>query len=172
MEVWKPVKGCEKYAVSDRGRVRNEATGYVSNGRNSGHGYKKVTFWLNNVAVATEYVHRLVADAFIPNPNGYKEVNHIDGDRTNNRVENLEWVTSSGNTEHAVETGALVPWNHKRTPIIATNIHTGESIYFKSMSLAERELGTRHINLVLRGDRKTAKGYTFRYASGGDADAT
>ncbi|AGW43601.1 HNH endonuclease [Burkholderia phage JG068] len=51
------------------------------------------------------YVHRLIAEAFIPNPSGLPEVNHIDGDKTNNRKGNLEWVSPSDNKYHAVDTG-------------------------------------------------------------------
>ena len=172
MEVWKSIKGYErKYSISNLGRVRNEKTGRVSFGRDAGHGYKKITFWENNKPNGTAYVHRLVASAFLEQPCGCTEVNHKDGNRGSNCVDNLEWVTSSGNTEHAVSTGALSPWNHPRKPIVATSIETGESIYFKSLSIAERELGTRHINQVLSGKRNQAKGYTFRYANGGDANA-
>lgn len=171
MEVWKPVHGYEgKYSVSSFGFVRNEKTGKVTRGRQAGHGYRKVTFYENNVPISTAYVHRLVAEAFIGNPAGYPEVNHLDGNRENNQISNLEWVSSSGNTEHAVATGALAPWNRPRKPIVAVNIETGEAVYFKSISAAERELGTKHINLVLRGERGQAKGYTFRYANGGDAN--
>ena len=61
---------------------------------------------------------------------------------------------------------------NKKTPIIATCIATGEEKHFESMSDAEREIGTKHINSVMKGERSQAKGYTFRYACvGGDANA-
>lgn len=171
MEVWKPINGYEgKYSVSSFGNVRNDKTGHITPGRKTGHGYRKVTFYDHNKAIDTAYVHRLVAGAFLKKMPGETEVNHIDGNRWNNNISNLEWVSSSGNTEHAIDNGLLTPWNNPRKPIIATNIETGEEKYFKSMSIAEREIGTRHINLVIRGARSQAKGYTFRYADGGDAN--
>lgn len=167
MEVWEKVKGYD-YSVSNKGNVRNEATGYVSAGRKAGNGYRKVTFYKNNAIVGRAYVHRLVANAFLPKGKTDTEVNHIDGNRENNCIENLEWVTSSGNTEHAVVTGALHPWGKTRKPIISTDIETGKQRYFDSISKAEVFFGTRHINQVLSGKRKQTKGQSFSYA-GGDA---
>ena len=97
-EVWKQVDGWP-YEVSDIGRVRHvggnpiklrvRPTGYVS-ACLSNHGARRYVA-----------VHRIVASAFIPNPNGKPEVNHKDGDRSNNDVRNLEWVTRSENERHA-----------------------------------------------------------------------
>lgn len=114
-----------------------------------------------------------MAEYFLPpKPEGeHIEVNHIDSNRHNNRADNLEWVTSSGNTEHAVAKGRLIPWGHPRKPIIATNVETGEERYFVSISKAELYYGTKKISFVLNGKRKTAKGHTFRY-TGGDASET
>lgn len=170
MEYWKRIHGYD-YSVSNEGNVRNETTGRISAGRKSGNGYRKVSFYKNNEIVGTEYVHRLVASAFLQKGKEETEVNHIDGNKENNRIENLEWVTSSGNTEHAVATGAFLPWGKARKPIFATNIENGESLFFKSIGEAERVIGTRHISHVLNGTRRHAKGYTFRYAQGGDANA-
>jgi hypothetical protein len=170
-EIWKAVKGYEgKYSVSNQGRIRNERTGKVSYGSSMGHGYKKVTFYENNQPIGREYVHRAVAKAFLSMIDGKPEVNHKDGNRANNRVENLEWVNSSENTEHAVVRKALTPWGHERKPIIATNVETGAIMRFVSISKAEEFFGTRHIDAVLSGKRRTAKGHIFRYAKGGDAD--
>lgn len=173
MEVWKQIKGFEgEYSISTHGRIRNDRTGKISNGHECGIGYKKFGFWRNNMEVRKEYVHRLVAEAFLEKGAQHTEVNHIDGNRANNHISNLEWVSSSGNTEHAVSTGALLPWGKARKPIIATDVETGEEMYFVSISKAETYFGTRHIDAVLSGKRQTAKGHTFRYASGGDADVT
>lgn len=172
MEVWKAIEGYEgKYSISNYGRVRNDKSGRVSYGRDTGHGYRKVTFYSDNTAVGTQYVHRLVARAFLPCGGVMAEVNHKDGNRSNNCADNLEWVTSSGNTEHAVESGSLVPWNNARKPIIAIDLATGERTYFKSISIAERHFDSRHICQVLKGKRRQVKGHTFVYAKGGDADA-
>ncbi|MBQ2741368.1 MAG: hypothetical protein IJF32_01040 [Oscillospiraceae bacterium] len=65
---------------------------------------------------------------------------------------------------------ALTPWGHERKPIIATNVETGAMMQFVSISKAEAYFGTRHIDSVLSGKRRTAKGHSFRYAKGGDAD--
>ena len=68
--------------------------------RPNNHGYLRV--WINN---KDEYVHRIVAACFVPNPKGYREVNHIDGNKQNNNAENLEWCSRSYNNKHAFVTG-------------------------------------------------------------------
>lgn len=171
MEVWKTINGYEgEYSVSTFGRIRNDHTGKVTRGRESGNGYKKFDFSGEHKVVGRAYVHRLVAEAFLEKGDGDIEVNHKDGNRANNNVDNLEWVSSSGNTEHAIVTGALAPYGKERKPIIAINVETGERKYFDSISKAETYYGTRHIDSVLSGKRRTAKGHTFVYAKGGDAD--
>lgn len=172
MEIWKAIPGYEgEYSISSYGRVRNDRSGRVSYGHAHGNGYQKIGFWRGNMEVGKAYIHRLVAEAFLEKGPDDTEVNHKDGNRANNHISNLEWVSSSGNTEHAVATGALLPWGRARKPIIATNIETGEEKYFVSISKAEIYYGTRHIDSVLSGKRQTAKGHTFRYANGGDACA-
>ena len=102
MEIWKPVKGYEEnYLVSDEGRIMNSSNGKVLSPIDNGYGYKKIWLWKNHKGKRV-YVHRIVADAFLPNKYGRKEVNHIDSNPSNNCVTNLEWVSSSENTKHAV----------------------------------------------------------------------
>lgn len=96
-EVWKDVYLFpNSYEVSNLGRVRNKRTNKVLIPYTSETGYLKVKLCENTIR-KNERVHRLVALAFIDNPNKYSEVNHKDGDKTNNTVENLEWCTRQYN---------------------------------------------------------------------------
>lgn len=113
-EIWKPIKGFEGfYEVSSSGRVRSiDRIVYFKNNKGCRHykgkvlsqkyhnGYAMVNLNKNkNLSVL--YVHRIVAETFIPNPNNFKVVNHVSGIKTDNSVENLEWCTSAHNNLHA-----------------------------------------------------------------------
>lgn len=125
-EIWKPVKGYEDlYEVSNLGRVRSfdrlyrierdkyhgeiKKKGRVISGNHGGKHYYQV-FLFREGKGKTALVHRLVAEAFIPNPENNPQVNHKDGDKHNNKVTNLEWVTCSENQLHSFKTG-LHPGN-------------------------------------------------------------
>lgn len=96
-EQWKPIEGYEEtYEVSSLGNVRNIRTGRLLKLLKHSKGYRRVHLHLNGCRT-TYYVHRLVAYQFIPNVSNKPEVNHIDGQKTNNVVQNLEWVTMSEN---------------------------------------------------------------------------
>lgn len=165
MQTWASVKDYEGlYRISNNGDVFSIIKNRCLKGT-SANGYRKVELWKDSKG-KKEYVHRLVAMAFVDNPNNLPEVNHKDGNRLNNRYDNLEWVTSSGNTKHAVYSHALKPWGNGAKPIEAIDILTGLSKYFPTISEAEREIGSRHITDVLKGKRKSCKGYTFRYVEG------
>ena len=100
VEVWKPVVGYEGlYEVSDQGRVKGPK-GFVKPkiGRN---GYARTELWRKGDRHRPS-IHRLVAQTFIPNPHGKPQVNHLDGDKLNNSVSNLEWCTARENALHAV----------------------------------------------------------------------
>jgi hypothetical protein len=102
----KDIQGYEnKYAVTPCGQIFSYLkNGFLSSASNVQVQYMQVGLWQNNIG-RTQYVHRLVAQAYIPNPLGLLEVNHKDGNRRNNHVSNLEWVTSSENSQHAADTG-------------------------------------------------------------------
>lgn len=101
----KIIKGLENYSIDEQGVVRNIVKGTVKSVKpNKQTGYLQVDLWKNNIS-HKKYIHRLIAEAFIPNPLNLPEVNHIDGNRQNNDISNLEWVDSQGNKIHAVKTG-------------------------------------------------------------------
>ena len=104
-------------------------------------------------------VHRLVAETWIDNPNHYEQVNHINGNKDDNSVENLEWVTRSENMRHAYRTGLL---KTKGTPIRI--VETDE--VFESVSECARRIGASHghISNCLAGRQSTCHGYHFEYA--------
>jgi hypothetical protein len=116
MEIWKDVVGYEGiYEVSNYGRVKRLET-LVKNK----NGYRLVkekilnipshiyqSVFLSNGKVKQQYVHRLVANAFIPNPLNKEQVNHKDGNKLNNNLSNLEWVTKAENQIHAIENGLI-----------------------------------------------------------------
>ena len=112
-EIWKPIKGYEKlYEVSNLGRIKSLAGKIDGNrgvrnydkilgGTKEFYGYKVVSLCKNGYKNIK--VHRLVAEAFIPNPLGLPEINHKDCNKTNNHINNLEWVTHRQNTKHAMD---------------------------------------------------------------------
>lgn len=171
-EEWRaiPIEGMEDYQVSSKGRVRNIKNGQKKVlGQSVHHGY--LTFhWTQNGKRKRVMVHRLVALAFIPNPNNYPQVNHKDFNRHNNCVENLNWCTQQQNNEwtkeHAPDLWAgrtknlhtLTPFQiqemHERRKEIwrkklekmpekykFTKISTGEVFYFKTIPAAVKQLG-------------------------------
>ena len=111
-EIWKPVEGWSHYAVSNNGRVRSlehfDKDGKLREGRIltpviQSHGYASVTFTEEGKKKRNVSVHRLVAEAFIPNPENKPQVNHRNGVRADNRAVNLEWTTTSENIKHSYD---------------------------------------------------------------------
>ena len=106
-EEWKTISENERYSVSDKGRVRNNETGHILKGVLLPKGYVKVNLHNVDGSRKNKLIHRLVATAFIENPEQKPEVNHKNGIKNDNRVENLEWVTGEENRKHAYETGIV-----------------------------------------------------------------
>lgn len=100
LEVFKPILSWEEYSVSTWGRVFSHRKGEFLIPETTSKGYLRVKLWKNAKATHKK-VHRLVAEAFLPNPLGKPQVNHIDGNKQNNSVTNLEWVTDEENKLHA-----------------------------------------------------------------------
>ena len=109
---WKMIEGYETlYEVSDEGQIKslkwNRQTKKSLRPKilktNDIDGYKQVSLVAGDGRITKHFVHRLVAQAFIPNPEAKPEVNHIDGNPSNNKLDNLEWVTHSENRQHSVQ---------------------------------------------------------------------
>lgn len=95
MEIWKPLKDFSNYEVSNTGKIKNSRTGRIlKNSLCDGYLLTGLKYRGTNTR---PYIHRLVAQAFIPNPENKPQVNHKDGNRSNNHLSNLEWVTPSEN---------------------------------------------------------------------------
>jgi hypothetical protein len=105
-EIWVEIKNYEGlYEASNLGRVRN-ADGLILKQHINTHGYLQCNLSKNNVKKAFR-IHRIIADSFIPNPKRKEQVNHLDGVKTNNYVNNLEWCTRIENMRHANENGLI-----------------------------------------------------------------
>ena len=107
MERWSPIPNTH-YSISSEGRVRNDETNKMKSMDATSDGYHKVDLYSNGKRTSVR-VHRLVAEAFIPNPNELPQINHIDGNKENNNVKNLEWVNNSQNMIHAYRNGLATP---------------------------------------------------------------
>jgi hypothetical protein len=181
-EIWKPVVGYEDlYDVSNLGRVKSlgremdrKSKGvYFSDDRilkpfTSNN--RRVRVRLSKKGKQMNYnIHRLVAFAFIPNPDYIKdklEINHIDGDPTNNKVSNLEWVTRSQNSMHAWKMGLnkkkIGKDHHRSIPINCFKLN-GEFVKrYESISLVALDgFDIGYVHRIIHGKRKTYKGFTF-----------
>lgn len=163
------------YLISDWGDIWKNDHGQMKMLKShlTQDGYARVTLF--DGGKGTHFaVHRLVAEAFIPNPENKPQVNHKNGIKTDNRVENLEWVTAKENVRHAFDVlhrAASKPWKGKfgkdhNCSHIVLQIQ-GDLIIneFYGINEAERETGIshQHISHVCGGKRKTAGGYKWKY---------
>lgn len=160
MEKYIVINEFDNYAISNLGNIKNIKKGNILTPYLNTNGYLTYTFCQNGVK-KTFRLHRLVALYFIDNPNNLPYVNHKDGDKTNNKVENLEWCTAKENDVHARSNGL----KNQEKPIIAKNIETNETLTFKSVTEAGAFLGINKgtISKVLNGKRNQTHGYKFYF---------
>ncbi len=156
--IWKYIKGFSDYQIDNTGRIKSFKLGKIRILKpiTNNHGYLRIELYKNKVAKAFS-VHRLVSEAFIPNPENKPQVNHKDGNKLNNNVENLEWVTNNENYSHSVIKN-LVSSHPKRVLCIEMNK------VFTSITEASRILNIDRSNIkqVILGKRKSARGLTFK----------
>lgn len=160
-EEWIAIKETdERYEISNFGRARNVKSGLLLKEHDNGKGYKNYMFYVGNNKFKHLYIHRLVAQYFIENNNGYNEVNHKDENKGNNHIKNLEWCTRQYNNTY----GQLTQNKMKKV-----NQYTLDGRYLKTfdsiMDVAkEINITVNHIGSVCQGKRKSCGGYTWKYA--------
>ena len=161
---WRTITEASNYEVSTNGQVRNRTTKKILKGRLSKNGYLQVSIKIDATQkFCNRYIHRLVALHFIQNPNNKREVNHIDGNKENNTLSNLEWVTSSENQKHRHLIGNKKTSNrhigmfNKKGEIVKDFNSILEAVaYFNKTSRV-------NIDNALQGKQYTAYGYVWKY---------
>ena len=177
-EIWKDIKDYEGlYQISNLGNVksliRSSTNAIIMKPKLSTSGYYSVMLYKDGTH-KTFYVHRLAALSFIPNPDNKPQVNHKDGNKLNNTLENLEWVTISENQKHAISHGLRTPspmigkfgkLNHNSKPILQCDTEGNVIRKWDSISDAARYYGCSQnsISNVLVGNRKKCKGFVWKY---------
>lgn len=187
-EVWKDVAEYEGfYKVSNKGNIysveRRDSRGNKCGGRAlepryDKDGYLRVTLCKNGKQ-KTRFIHRLVAGAFVPNPNSYSEINHRDENKVNNYANNLEWCTREHNVNHGTMIERSAQARSKK--VKATNIETNDVITFNSTVEAGRKgydqggvakacRGTYKAitGKLIGGDGHLYRGYRWEYLEGDD----
>lgn len=164
-EEWRRVSGCWDYYISSAGRIATTKDGYfrlLRPTRNRKTGYLYVTL-IEGTNKEKFYIHRLVAEAFIPNPYKYPIVRHLDDDPSNNVIYNLAWGTAYDNVQDSKKSGHFYYFTRedirkanlvRATPIRAINIKTGEVLIFESQCDAGRYFGVSQGMIRRLLDRK------------------
>lgn len=159
----KLIEGFENYEVCDDGSVFSLKRNRYLTPKKVGGGYYQVRLYKDHDLHGSYfYVHRLVAEAFLDKVDGKNEINHIDGNKKNNSISNLEWVNRNENLTHAYFTG-LSKRDRTAKKVVGVEIKTGEIVSFDSMYQAARFLGVSNSNIssCCRGIRKQIKGYRW-----------
>ena len=158
MEEWRKIDERPGYSVSDSGNVRNDKTGRIMKLSKHRCGYLQVMLGRKTVPV---YVHRVVAKAFVPNPEGKPQVDHVNGDKTDNRACNLRWVSAS---ENCWNFGYIERIENRKKKVVATN--GSDTLVFESRNAAADYFACdkSQIKYGYRYKKGNKKGWLFNLA--------
>lgn len=150
---WKKIDRYPRYSISDTGLLRNDKTGKILKPGKDSNGYLSFIFHGKH-----KLIHRLVAEAFIPNPLNLPEIHHKDHNRTNNVVSNLEWVTRKENATHRCEENRKA--SHGKVSVICVETN----ITYPSMAKAAKSIGVNTSMLwkCIAGRSRTAGGFHWK----------
>ena len=176
-EVWKPIKNYENlYDISNYGRVKRKIFINRMTILNKEKILKCVSTTGNYLLIGlykngkckTRLVHRLVAETFLNNENNYQEINHIDENKHNNRIDNLEWCNKRYNLNYGTrnERISASKRNKPRTKfekVVQYDLKGNFIKEYENLCIAEKETEIRHIRECCDNKRKTTKGYIFKY---------
>lgn len=179
--IWKKIKQYENYSINENGDIRNDTTGKIKKPfENKSNGYLTVDLWKDNKATKFT-IHRLLAETFIPNPMNKPTVDHKDGNRKNNSLENLRWATYSEQNSRFDEVGVrsqrikVTHYNEKRKKRGGGHeawLDVDSVMYFDRIGDAAKYFGVTigNISLLLKegniGRRGKTRGYQFEYCEG------
>lgn len=179
--MWKKIDRNNNYSINENGEVRNDVTNHIKAPfTNKGNGYLIVDLWKNNKSEKIP-IHRLVAEAFISNPENKATVDHVDGNRQNNAISNLRWATYSENNSRFETTGVrsetivvkrYAEERKKRGGGHLAWLDIIEELEFDSVSETAKyfDCTISNISLMLEkgtiGQRGITRGYQFSYKHG------
>ena len=162
IEKWKDIPNFNGlYQVSNNGNIKRAKDEYIFKKNKNSRGYRIITLTKDKKEYSLS-VHRLVAEAFIPNPNNLPQINHKDGNKLNNKIENLEWCTQSENMKHAYKNKLEIKSGKK---VVQFDLDMKIIKIWDKIIEAEKEYKIAHgkITMVCKNKRKTAGGYIWRY---------
>lgn len=167
-EIWKDIEGFEGlYEVSSCGNVRNARTKRILKPRGNGNGWKNKVRLIKDKQGKNFYVHRLVAKAFVPNPDNLPEVGHLDGNNENNNIENLKWMNIADRNYIAKLKCEVTMIDKDNNETIFENLYEASQYVFE-MGLADSRVSAyTSIKRVLDGKSAKNKAYkrTWKYTN-------